>query len=417
MDMFDPHDVRPLFPALGRTQDGETVAYLDGPGGTQTPGTVSAAIASVLDRGISNTGASFASSREADEITSAARGAIADLINATPTEIVFGQNMTSLTFSVSRALSRTWQAGDEIVVTRLDHDANISPWLMAAEERGVVVRWLDFLPEVGHDLDYSALDRLLTSKTRLVAVTHASNAIGTIVDVPRVVEAAHSVGARVFVDAVHYAPHGSIDIAALDCDFLVASAYKFFGPHTGFLYGRRELLAQLNAYKVRPAPSDPPAKWETGTQSFEALAGVSAAVDYLASLSGPGAAGGSRREALRSGMKAIGSHEQTLMRAFLSAVEGLDGVTLHGPTRPGVRRTPTFALSVAGLTPEEVQRALAERGIFVWSGHYYAVEVMRRLDVLDTGGLVRIGFVHYNTMEELARVIEELDVLRSAIGS
>jgi cysteine desulfurase family protein (TIGR01976 family) len=413
MDVLDPHDVRPLFPALARTLDGEPVAYLDGPGGTQTPRTVSAAMADVLDRGISNVGGSFASSREADEITLAARSAIADLVNATGTnEIAFGQNMTSLTFAVSRALSRTWQPGDEIVVTRLDHDANITPWIVAAEERGVTVRWLDFLPENGHDLDYEALDGLLTETTRLVALTHASNAVGTIVDVARVVEAAHSVGARVFVDAVHYTPHGLVDVQSLGCDFLVASAYKFFGPHTGFLYGRHELLSELEAYKVRPAPSDPPGKWETGTQSFESLAGVTAAVDYLASLGG-GATDTPRRVALGSGMEAITRYERTLTDAFLSALENLDGVTVHGPTARGANRTPTFAVEVSGLTPARVQRTLGERGIFVWSGHYYAVEVMRRLGVLESGGLVRIGFVHYNTIEELARVIDALDELDS----
>ena len=352
--MFDPHDVRPLFPALGRSQDGQPVVYLDGPGGTQTPKTVSAAMAAVMDRGISNTGGGFASSRDADEIAGAARAAIADLINADASEIAFGQNMTSITFATSRALARTWRAGDEIVVTRLDHDANITPWVLAAEERGVTVRWLDFLPERGHDLDYASLDDLLTSKTRLVAVTHASNAIGTVVDVRRIVEAAHSVGAHVYVDAVHYAPHGPIDIGALDCDFLAASAYKFFGPHTGFLYGRQELLAQLDAYKVRPAPSDPPGKWETGTQSFEALAGVRAAVDYLASLGGENTAEVGRRKALGSAMKTIGSYEQELSTAFLSAVEELNGVVVHGASEPDARRTPTFAIGVTGVAPEGV---------------------------------------------------------------
>ncbi len=409
--MFKPHDVRPLFPALERLQHGEPVVYLDGPGGTQTPRTVSAAMARVLDRGISNLGGSFATSRDADEITGAARRAIADLINATPAEIAFGQNMTSLTFAVSRALSRTWQPGDEIVVTRLDHDANITPWVMAAEEREVTVRWLDFLPEHGHDLDYAALDGLLTDKTRLVAVTHASNAVGTVVDVPRVVEASHAVGARVFVDAVHYTPHRLVDVEAIDCDFLVASAYKFFGPHTGFLYGRHELLAELEAYKVRPAPAEPPGKWETGTQSFESLAGVSAAVEYLASLGSPSTGEASRRVAIRSGMEAIEIHERRLTDAFLSAALSIGGVTVYGPTMSGANRTPTFAVDVAGLNAAEVQRALGERGIFVWSGHYYAVEVMRRLGVLESGGLVRIGFVHYNTSEELARVVNALDEL------
>lgn len=409
--MFNPLDVRPLFPALERRHHDEPVVYLDGPGGTQTPKTVSAAIAGVLDRGISNLGGSFASSREAEDITDAARRAVADLINAQPAEIAFGQNMTSLTFAFSRALSRTWQPGDEILVTRLDHDANITPWLMAAEQREVTVRWLDFLPEDGHDLDYAALDELLTGKTRLVAVTHASNALGTVVDVPRVVEAAHAVGARVFVDAVHYAPHRLVDVETNHCDFLVASAYKFFGPHTGFLYGRHDLLADLEAYKVRPAPTKPPGKWETGTQSFESLAGVTAAVDYLASLGSPSTRAMSRRAAIRSSMEAIAGHERGLTEAFLSAVQGIDGVTVYGPTVPGANRTPTFAVDVAGLTAGEVERALGEQGIFVWSGHYYAVEVMRRLGVLEAGGLVRIGFVHYNTSEELARVVEALDDL------
>lgn len=409
--MFNPLDVRPLFPALERRHHDEPVVYLDGPGGTQTPKTVSAAIAGVLDRGISNLGGSFASSREAEDITDAARRAVADLINAQPAEIAFGQNMTSLTFAFSRALSRTWQPGDEILVTRLDHDANITPWLMAAEQREVTVRWLDFLPEDGHDLDYAALDELLTGKTRLVAVTHASNALGTVVDVPRVVEAAHAVGARVFVDAVHYAPHRLVDVETNHCDFLVASAYKFFGPHTGFLYGRHDLLADLEAYKVRPAPTKPPGKWETGTQSFESLAGVTAAVDYLASLGSPSTRAMSRRAAIRSSMEAIAGHERGLTEAFLSAVQSIDGVTVYGPTVTGANRTPTFAVDVAGLTAGEVERALGERGIFVWSGHYYAVEVMRRLGVLEAGGLVRIGFVHYNTSEELARVVEALDDL------
>ncbi len=415
--MFNPHDVRPLFPALARTQDGVPVAYLDGPGGTQTPGTVISAMAGVLERGISNLGGGFVASRDADEITMSARQAVADLINATPYEIVFGQNMTSLTFAMSRALSRTWQPGDQIVVTRLDHDANITPWVMAAEERGVIVRWLDFLPERGHDLDYAALDDLLTDKTRLVAVTHASNALGTIVDVSQVVEAAHAVGAKVFVDAVHYTPHGLVDVKALECDFLVASAYKFFGPHTGFLYGRHELLAELDAFKVRPAPTEPPGKWETGTQSFESLAGVTAAVDYLASLGEGGEPGVGRRKAIEAGFGAIAPHEASLAKGFLAAVDGLEGVSVHGPTATGANRTPTFAVEVTGLTPDEVQHALGRKGIFVWAGHYYAVEVMRRLGVLEAGGLVRIGFAHYNTTEELARVVEALDELRAGVST
>ena len=407
--MFDPKTVRSLFPALSRSFNGEPVVYLDGPGGTQTPGSVSAAMAAVLDRGVSNHGGDFVTSHEGETIVVSARRAVADLINAAdPNEIAFGQNMTSLTFAVSRALARTWQPGDEIVVTRLDHDANITPWVVAAEERGVRVRWLDFLPEDGCRLDYSSLEAILTSRTRLVAVTHASNAVGTIVDVGRVATAAHSVGARVFVDAVHYSPHGLIDVQALGCDFLVASAYKFFGPHVGFLYGRHELLAGLDAYKLRPAPSDPPGKWETGTQSFESLAGLTAAVDYLASLGGSEATG-ARRSALRDSMETVGAHEQYLTDAFLEAVTPRDFIKVTGSGKTG--RTPTFAVAIDGLSAQDVQSRLGEQGIFVWAGHYYAVEVMERLGVLSKGGLVRIGFVHYNTKAELDRLLLGLDGL------
>jgi cysteine desulfurase family protein (TIGR01976 family) len=373
---------------------------------------VSAALSGVLDRGVSNHGGSFVTSREGEEIVTAARGAVADLINAAgPNEIAFGQNMTSLTFAVSRALAQTWQPGDEIIVSRLDHDANITPWVRAAEEREVTVRWIDFLPEDACRLDWATLESALTGQTKLVAITHASNAVGTVVDVGRVVEAAHSVGAKVFVDAVHYTPHGAVDVQGLGCDFLVASAYKFFGPHIGFLYGRHELLATLDAYKVRPAPSDPPGKWETGTQSFESLAGVTAAIDYLASLSA-GETAGSRRAALRSGMAVIGAYERTLSEAFLAAAAERDYLRVYGP---GIsNRTPTFAVAVDGLTADQVQLRLGEQGIFVWSGHYYAVEVMQRLGVLDSGGLVRIGFVHYNTPAELTRLLAALDDLAEA---
>ena len=407
--MFDPHSVRPLFPALERSLNGEPVAYLDGPGGTQTPRTVAAAMASVLDRGVSNNGGDFVTSLEGEAIVSAARQSVADLINAADAhEIAFGQNMTSLTFAVSRALAKTWRSGDEIVVTRLDHDANITPWVVAAQERDVQVRWLDFLPEEGCRLDYSALEEVLTQRTRLVAVTHASNAVGTVVDVDRVVTAAHSVGALAYVDAVHYLPHGLVDVQELGCDLLVASAYKFFGPHTGFLYGRHELLAEVEAYKVRPAPADPPGKWETGTQSFESLAGLTAAIDYLASL-GQVEATVSRRSALQAGMKAVSAYEQYLTDAFLDAAAQRHFITLAGRGKTG--RTPTFAVEIDGISAQDVARRLGEQGVFVWAGHYYAVEVMERLGMLEKGGLVRIGFVHYNTEAELDRLMTSLDGL------
>ncbi len=402
---FDPEVARARFPALARDVGGRPAAYLDGPGGTQTPQEVIDAMGGVLADGVSNLGGGFAASEAASQIIAAARSAMADLFNAGPEEIAFGQNMTSLTFAVSRALSSTWIEGDEIVVTRLDHDANITPWTMAAADRGVTVRWLDFDPAAGCTIDPGALAPLLGPRTRLVAVTHASNAIGSVVDVARVVEQAHQAGALVYVDAVHYTPHGVVDVAATDCDFLVASAYKFYGPHTGVLYGKHEHLAALDAYKVRPAPDEPPDKWETGTQSFESLAGVTAAIDYLA---GHGAAGTpDRRAALVSGINRLTAHEQALGERFLAGAAEMPGVRVYGITGEG-RRTPTFAVDVAGHDPAQLQRTMGEHGIFVWAGHYYAVAVMERLGVLDRGGLIRIGFSHYNTTDEVDRVLAAL---------
>ncbi len=410
---LDPTALRRQFPALQREIDGRPAVFLDGPGGTQAPERVIDALAGYLRRGSSNLGGPFQTSREADAATDAARAAMADMLNARrPEEIVFGQNMTSLTFSISRALSREWQPGDEVVVTRIDHDANISPWLRAAEDRGVTVRWLDFRTE-DCTLALDTLPGLLNERTRLVAVSYASNAVGTISDVARVAELAHAVGALVYVDAVHYAPHGVIDVQALDCDFLACSVYKFFGPHTGVLYGKYEHLDRLSAYKVRPSSDTPPGKWETGTQSFESLCGVAAAVEYLADLGGEG---GFRRERIARGMDAIKQYEATLSEAFLQRATAVPGLRVYGITdiEELPRRTPTFAVSLAGWTPEALATALGERGIFVWHGHYYAVAVMERLGVLDQGGLVRIGFTHYNTHDELDRLITTLQELAAA---
>jgi len=278
------HTVRRQFPALGRLVDGRPAIYVDGPGGTQVPSSVIEAMAGYLGRGGSNVGGPFVTSRETAAVVEDARSAVADLLNAESDEIAFGQNMTSITFSMSRALGATWDPGDNIVVTHLDHDANVWPWVLAARDASVEVRWADFAVSDGWDLDLEGLGELLDARTRLVAVTRASNALGTLVDVKAVAMLAHGVGALVYVDSVHYTPHGPIDVADWDCDFLVCSAYKFFGPHTGCLYGRASLLDKTDAFRIRPAPSLGPGKWETGTQSFESLAGVLAAVDYLASL-------------------------------------------------------------------------------------------------------------------------------------
>jgi cysteine desulfurase family protein (TIGR01976 family) len=401
--MLDIEAIRAQFPALGRTIVDRPAVYLDGPGGTQVPDRVIDAMAGFLGAGGSNLGGSFVTSHEADAVAEAARAAIAALFNASPDEIAFGQNMTSLTFALSRALGATWGPGDNVVVTHLDHDGNVWPWVRAAQDAGAEVRWLDFDPARGCRLQVETLGDLLDERTRLVAITNASNAVGTIVDVGSIVEQAHRVGALTYVDAVHYSPHGLVDVAATGTDFLVASAYKFFGPHTGCLYGRYELLDQLDAYKLRPAPDKPPGKWETGTQSFESLAGVAAAVEYLASLG----EGDDLRDRLISALDAIAVYERNLSTRFLEGIAPMDGITLYGiPTAEG--RTPTFAIDVAGLPPAEVARRLGDRGIFVWSGDYYAVEVMDRLGVADAGGLVRIGFVHYNTADEVDRVLNAL---------
>jgi cysteine desulfurase family protein (TIGR01976 family) len=404
---LNPIPLRAQFPALQLEVNGQTAVYLDGPGGTQVPQSVIDATSGYLVHGGSNSGGPFLTSHYSDEVTDAARDAIKDFYNARrPEEIVFGQNMTSLTFSMSRAIARTWKPGDEIVVTRLDHDANISPWLLAAEDRGVTVRWLDFDP-TDCTLKLETLPSLLNEKTRLVAITYASNAVGSITDVKRAVQMIHEVEALAYVDSVHYSPHGLIDVQDLDCDFLVASVYKFFGHHIGALYGKYEHLDGLSAYKVRPASNKSPGKWETGTQSFESQAGVTAAVNYIASIGGDT---GTRRERLVRAMSAIKQHEMALSEHFLTGATQITGLRVYGITDIETleNRTPTFAVSLEGFTPEEVATKLGAQGIFVWHGDYYAVAVMERLGLQDTGGLVRIGFVHYNTHDEVDRVLDAL---------
>jgi len=412
MTPLDVDSLRTRFPALGRTLNGRPVAYLDGPGGTQVPDSVIDAMTGMLRAGVSNLHGGFASSDLADATLDGARRAVADLFGADPEEIVFGQNMTSLTFSLSRALARTWQAGDEIVVTRLDHDANISPWRLAAADRNAAVRVADFDPETGM-LDVEHLESLLTPRTRLVAVTMASNALGSMPPLRRIIAAAHEAGALVAVDAVHGTPHRTVDVRGLDCDVLTASAYKFFGPHTGVQFIRSDLLDAAEAYRVAPAPAAGPGKWESGTQSFESLAGLTAAVDYLAGLG----TGEGRRPRLLDAMGRIAAHEADLAGRFLRGAAGIGGLRVYGVRDPELLewRTPTFAVSVAGRHPDEVAAILAARGIFTWSGHYYAVEAMRHLGVLDEGGLVRIGFVHYTTRNEVDRVLDDLAAI--AAGS
>lgn len=401
---FDIEAIRARFPALDRVEDGVRAAYLDGPGGTQVPRSVIDSMTGVLTAGISNLGGGFGPSRDSVRISADARAAMADLLNCHTSEVVFGQNMTSLTYAMSRALARTWQPGDAIVLTSLDHDANFTPWAQAASELGVDVRIAEFDTETGR-LDPAAVTGLIDDDVRLVAVCLCSNALGTMVDVPSIAEAAHSSDAIVYVDAVHAAPHRLLDVDSLGCDFLAVSVYKFFGPHVGVLYGKADLLSEIDAYKVRPAPAEPPGKWETGTQSFEALAGVTAAVDHLASL---GTDGATRRGSLEMAFAAIGIHEQALAGRFLEGLAGIGGVHLYGIPEVGEERVATFAIDIDDRSPKEVARHLIARGIYVWAGHYYAVNVMDRLGLLDAGGLVRIGFTHYNTETEVDRVLDAL---------
>lgn len=397
---LDVDAVRSQFPALSRVENGQPAAYLDGPGGTQAPRVVIEAMADVLESGVSNLEGGFGPSDNAGRITDAARSAMARFFNATRGEIVFGQNMTSLTFAVSRALARGWESGDSVVVSSLDHDANFTPWDMAADDSGVYLRVAEFDTATGL-LDPKTVIDQIDESTRLVAVCLASNALGSIVDVAPIAAAAHEAGAMVYVDAVHAGPHHLIDVRGLDCDFLVASAYKFFGPHTGILYGKAEHLASFPAYKVRPAPSDPPGKWETGTQSFESLAGVTAAVDYIGSLGD-----GEGRVGIESAFGAIGAHERSLGGRFLDGIEDMGHVSLYGQAAMTAQRVSTFAIAVEGAHPDEVAARMAGQGIFVWSGHYYALNVMDRLGRPE--GLVRIGFCHYNTATEVDRALEVL---------
>ncbi len=397
--------IRSQFPALRREENGRPVVWFDGPGGSQVPQSVIDAISGFLAHGGSNHGGAFTASRDSMEAHEEARDAVADLLGTRPDDYVsFGMNMTSMTFALSRALSADWVPGDEVVVTRLDHDANISPWVRAAADRGATVQWVPFNTAT-YQLDLDQLRSAVGPRTRVVAITHASNAIGTIVDIAAATQIAHEAGALVVVDAVHFAPHGLIGMATTDCDFLLASAYKFFGPHLGVMAGRGLLLEKLDAYRVRPAPATGPGKWETGTQSFEALVGVTAAVDHLASLTGTE---GTRRDRLADSYLAITEHAISLGRRFLDGLP--ESATVFGITDDLTARTPTYAIELDGFSARRLATELADRGIYVTDGDYYAVEVMKSLDRAD-GGLVRIGFLHYTAEEEVDRLLEALHEL------
>jgi cysteine desulfurase family protein (TIGR01976 family) len=405
---------RRQFPALSQCVAGRPAVFFDGPAGSQVPQRVIDAMVDYLVRMNANHGGAFATSRHSDAMLAEAHRAVADFLGADdPDTVVFGPNMTSLTFALSRSLARTWRPGDEIVVTRLDHDANVSPWVLAARDAGATVRHVDIRPE-DCTLDLADLSAKLSPRTRLVAVACASNAVGTITPVDRIVGLAHDAGALVFLDAVHYAPHRLVDVERWGCDFLACSAYKFFGPHVGVLWGRRELLAELEPYKVRPAPDDLPGRWMTGTQNHEGIAGVLAAVEYLADL-GRTLAGNepNRRAALAAAYRAIERYERRLVADLLDRLAELPEVTVRGIAGPDPvdRRVPTVAVTHRRLRPRELAELLARRGIFVWHGNFYALPLTEALG-LEPDGLLRIGLLHYNTDEEVGRLVSMLGELR-----
>lgn len=406
--------LRRQFPALSRVHHHESVAFFDGPAGTQVPQRVIEAIGNYLAHKNANHGGAFATSRESDALLDEAHRAAAQLVGASdPDCIAFGQNMTSLTFAFSRALAKTWQPGDEVVVTRLDHDANVSPWMLAARDAGAVVKMVDIDRE--HcTLDLEDFRRKITPRTTLVAVGCASNSTGGINPVREICSWAKEVGALTYLDAVHYAPHGLIDVQAWGCDFLACSAYKFFGPHLGMVWGRRELLEKLPAYKVRPAPDTLPGKWMTGTQSHESIAGALACIDYLADI-GRHVAGDDlphRRTALEHAFAAIVEYERGLSKQLLQGLASIDSIKVWGLDALDrlAERVPTFSITHARLSPLEMVRKLDERGIYAWHGNYYALNLSEALGH-EPQGMVRIGLVHYNTAAEVDRLLEVLESL------
>lgn len=444
--------IRAQFPSLAQTVNGHPAAFLDGPGGTQVPQRVIDAISDYLRRDNANTGGAYSTSRHTDAMIAGARAAMADFLHCAADEVVFGQNMTSLTYAISRAIGRELKPGDEILVTRLDHDANVSPWLQMAEDRGVTVRWAE-IHDADCTLDMADLASKINQHTRLVAVGYASNAVGTVNPVQEIVRLAHHAGALAYVDAVHYGPHGLIDVAALDCDFLACSTYKFFGPHMGVLFGKREHLKRFRPYKVRPNTNAIPNCWEWGTLNHECIAGIAACVEYIADIGrsictngqepcGDGRLGrpasevsspagvhfskdgndsagttemSERRAAIAAAFAAFHEHERAMLERLMSGLKQIPGAKIYGITDPARfdERCATFAVRIENHTPLELATKLGDRGFFTWDGNYYALNLTEHLDVEKTGGFLRIGLVHYNTMDEVERL---LAALREIVG-
>jgi cysteine desulfurase family protein (TIGR01976 family) len=409
---YDIERVRSAFPSLSETDGGQPRIYFDNPGGTQICQRSIDRMNEYLVRANTNTHGPFRTSRMTDEIIHETHAALADFVGADdPGEIVFGQNMTTITLHLSRSLAHLLNEGDEIVVTRMDHDANISPWLLVARDRGCTVRWIDFDPQT-YRYDEASVDAAITEKTRIVAVGYASNAIGTVNDVASVAEKAHAVGALVFVDAVQFAPHFVMDVKAIGCDILACSPYKFYGPHQGMAWARRDLLESLSPYKVRPADDTLPSRFETGTQSHEGMAATLGAVEHFEWMgTAMGAGGTTRRERLVSGMEVLIDYERDLTRHLITGLQAIPGVRVHGLTREEdlTDRVPTVGMVKEGSDPDTLARRLAEANIFTWPGHYYAIEVIERLGLSASGGMLRIGLGQYNTVEEIDRLLNVLD--------
>ena len=394
-------EIRAHFPALERRHRERSVAYFDGPGGTQVPSQVVEAMSEYLLRHNANTHWRYPSSQETDAMLAGAREAMADLLGASPAEIAFGANMTTLTFHLARGLGRAWDRGDEIVITELDHHANVAPWRALERERRLTVRTVPIDPDTGQ-LDWGALERALSGRTRLLAIGAASNAIGTVSDVARAAGLARAAGALTFVDAVHYAPHRLVDVRAMGCDFLACSAYKFYGPHVGVLYGRNDRLAAVDIPKLEPAPDTAPERVETGTLNHEGIAGAAAAVDFIAGLA---AGTGSRRERLRAAFAELDRRGVALAQRLLDGLNAMRGVRVFGPATASAR-TPTVAFTVDGRHTDQVADALADEAVFVSTGDFYATSVVRRYGLAAQGGLVRAGCAAYTTADEVDRLLE-----------
>ena len=411
---FDVAWVREQFPSLKLQVNGQPAAFLDGPAGTQVPKQVIEAVENYFVNANANTCGAFETSRRNDAVIAATRLAMADFFNCSPNEVVFGQNMTTITFALARAIGRELKPGEEIVVTTLDHDANVAPW-RALEEKGVVIRQVE-IREEDCTLDLEDLKKKITPKTKVVAVGYASNMVGTINPIAEITGLAHATGALMFVDAVHFAPHGLIDVKALNCDFLACSPYKFFGPHMGTLYGKKEHLQRLKPYKVRPATDAIPDCWETGTQVQELIAGIGAAVDYIAGLGKHCDSNvKTRREGLGASYRATVPYERNLLTRLLDGLQTIRGVKVYGITEPKRlnERCSTISLRIGDNHPTEIAKFLGNRGIFTWDGNFYAMNLSERLGVEPKGGVLRIGLVHYNTADEVDRLLKALSEFAS----